>query len=119
MGRCAQLRGLFRFTAKEGLPLLKDKCVLGRWAELLPKSQWDISGQPLLRCATPPADIALPNMPNKWFEFIAADAILESICVLPRPHEVNGSVFNDKGSIHDDNRYMWAHTVGKSSQGEV
>ena len=78
-----------------------------------------MTGQPLLRWAKPPADIALPNMQNKWFEFIAADAILESICVLPRPHEVNGSVFNDKGGIHDDDRYMLVHTVGKSSQGEV
>ena len=110
---------MFRFTNRDFQPLLmKNKCVMGRWARRLPIRDWDLTGVPLLEWTTPPPHMALPGMPNKYFEFISVDQIIESACVLPKPHLVNGSIYGDDGDINCDDRSAWVHTNGHSALGE-
>jgi len=117
-----QLRGLFRFlTLQDGLLRVPDRkspriCILGRWCTRLPKTKWDDTGAPLLEWAVPPNGQTLPGL-NGWYQFLNADAILESVCILPRPHKVNGSVLKDKGDINDDGRQMWLHLTGHTAYG--
>ena len=110
---------MFRFTNRDLQPLfMKNKCVMGRWATRLPARDWDLTGAPLLKWATPPPHMLLPGMAEKYFEFISVDQILESVCVLPKPRPVNGSVYGDDGDINCDDRSAWVHTNGHSALGE-
>ena len=107
----AQLRCIFR--AKLGAT---SKVVfLVRWAEVLPKRDWDSTGQPLLRWTQASAEKKLGNSPG-LYQFIDIDTVLETVTVLPKP-KIPASV--DIGCIHDADRQMWVHTVGSSALGET
>ena len=88
---------------------------LVRWAEVLPKQEWDLTGQPLLRWTRASAEKKLGDSPG-LYQFIDIDSVLETVTVLPKP-KIPAKV--DIGCIHDADRQMWVHTIGYSALGET
>ena len=64
--------------------------------------------------------IAATGFELKYFQFIDAESILESVAILPKP-----TVFHQHGGLYltacdceDDDRILWVHNIGVTRQGE-
>ena len=57
---------------------------------------------------------------KKYYQFIPASAILESVSIVPKPkpYYVRGSLQLDSCDCEDDDRKFWVHNIGKTKVGE-
>ena len=91
-----------------------------RWAEVLPESEWDATGDTLLKWEIAPEDKQLRGQGNAFFQIIEVGSILGTVTVIPKPGLPGcDNVYHDNCDINHEDRRMWVHEVGKSSLGET
>jgi len=86
--------------------------LLGRWCERL--SSVDRTQQQILKWEVPPDKMDFVD--GSFFQFISIETVLETVTVVAKPRVGDR---HDTFCIADDDRLMWVHKWGRSTQGEV